>query len=76
MAILSVFSEKMIGVETVQTVQAIGASIVLLDKIPNLLTPLSMLRYANGYNLFSGWDFSRVARSSDSTSLVNIGIEK
>jgi hypothetical protein len=56
---ISCVTERMIGVEMIQTLQSVLYSMALMKTCPSTLAPLQYLRYSNGYNEPSGIDPAR-----------------
>lgn len=46
----SCVSERMIGIEMIQTIQTVLYAQAVMKTTPSSLTPLQMLRYSSGYN--------------------------
>lgn len=67
-------SEKMIGVEMMQTLQMALFSQAVLKTLPSSFTPLQMLRYLSGYNEIQGVNYERTFPLA--FSLSSIGLEK
>lgn len=53
-------TERMIGVEMIQTLQSVLYTMALMKTCPSTLEPLQFLRYSNGYNELAGKDYTRV----------------
>ncbi len=67
-------SERMIGIEMIQTIQTVLYTQSVMKTTPSSLSPLQMLRYASGYNEAQGIDYTRTYTFA--FSLSSIGLEK
>lgn len=70
----SCVSERMIGIEMIQTIQTVLYAQAVMKTTPSSLSPLQMLRYASGYNEIQGIDYDRTFTFA--FSLSSIGLEK
>ena len=72
--LVSIISEKMIGVELIQTLQTVLFAMAVMGNIPSSLSPLENLQYSNGFNNVQGTDNTRTYTFA--FSLSAIGLEK
>lgn len=70
----SCISERMIGIEMIQTLQTVLYTQAVMKTTPSSLSPLQMLRYASGYNEIQGIDYDRTYTFA--FSLSSLGLEK
>lgn len=71
---ISCISERMIGIEMIQTIQTVLYTQAVMKTTPSSLSPLQKLRYSSGFNELSGIDSSRTYTFA--FSLSSLGLEK
>ena len=71
---VSAVTERMIGVEMLQTLQSVLYSMALMKTCPSTLSALQNLRYSNGYNEPTGID--PVRRYPYSFSVGEVGLDQ
>lgn len=69
---LSCVSERMIGIEMIQTIQIVLFTQTVMKTTPSSFIPLQMLRYASGYNEVAGIDYTRTYTFGFSLSAVGL----
>jgi hypothetical protein len=70
----SCITERMIGIEMIQTIQTVLFSQAAMKSTPSSFSPLQMLRYASGFNEVEGIDHARTYPFL--FSLSSIGLQK
>lgn len=68
----SCVSERMIGIEMIQTIQTVLYAQAVMKTTPSSLSPLQMLRYASGYNEAQGIDYDRTYTFAFSLSSLGL----
>lgn len=72
--LIACFSERMIGIEMIQTIQTVLFTQSVMKTIPSSFSPLEMLRYASGFNELGKINYARTYTLA--FSLSSIGLEK
>ena len=67
-------SERMIGIEMIQTLPTVLYTQAVMKTTPSSLSPLQMLRYSSGFNEVQGIDYGRTFTFA--FSLSSLGLEK
>jgi uncharacterized Tic20 family protein len=72
--IISCITERMIGVEMLQTLQSVLYTMAFMKTCPSTFAPLQNLRYTNGYNEAAGIDPAR--RYTYAFSVGEVGLDQ
>ena len=70
--LLTLVTERMIGVELIHTLQTVLFSMAYMETCPATLAPLQSLTYANGYNRMIPRDYARLYQCKH--SIVQVGL--